>query len=277
MKGNEENAMKRKMIRALLAVALMSSSVETVLGASLEKGSEGLVLTLQSSRPSYVPGELVDLKIKVINQAGHAVPVAETADVWTGAVRVFIDAGEGGFKEYRGPGWGLKCVVRAARVEIPQRGSFETAATVLYNHRQETGHLSEMYAHKIKNQELGTDYAFARPGTYRLKAVLQTEGGRLESEVLEIDIREPQGADRSVWEVLRKDPELGYFMQTGGPKGPPETPRSRHLEATLARLAGSFPESRQVESIRAGLAGYRTLLEALRASQMPDGESFREE
>lgn len=260
--------MKRKMIRALLAVALMSSTVETVQGASLENGSDGLVLTLQSSKPSYVPGELVHLQIKVLNQTGQTVPVAGTADVWTGAVGVFIASGKEGFKEYRGPGWGLKCVVRAAQVEIPPGGSFETAATVLYNHRRQTGHLSEMYASKIKSKELGTDYAFARPGTYRLKAVLETEGGRLESEVLEIDIREPQGVDRSVWEVLREDPELGYFMQTGGPKGPPETPRSRHLEATLERLAASFPESRQIEGIRAGLAGYRAQLEALRASQM---------
>lgn len=264
--------MKRKMIRALLAVALISSTAETVLGAPLEDGSDGLALTLQSSKPSYVLGELVNLKVKVTNQTSQAVPLAGTTDVWTGAVKVFIASGEGDFKEYLGPGWGLKCVVSTAQVEISPGGNFETAATVLYNHRMETGHLSKMYASQISRKHLGTDYAFAGPGAYRLKAVLQTEGGTLESGVLEIDIREPQGVDRSIWEVLREDPGLGYFVQSGGPMGPPETPRSQQLEATLERLIGSFPEGRQVEGIRAGLAKYRALLEELRASQLPDDE-----
>lgn len=137
-------------------------------------------------------------------------------------------------------------------------------------------HLSELYAREINGKRLGTEYAFARPSAYRLKAVLQTEGGTVESGVLEIDIREPQGVDRSIWEVLREDPELGYFIQSGGPKGPPETPRSQQLEATLERLVGSFPEGRQAEGIRAGLAEYRALLEELRSNQLPDDELLEE-
>lgn len=269
--------MKRKMIRALLAVALVSSTAGPVLGAPLKDGADGLALILQSSKPSYVLGELVNLKIKVINQTGRAVPLAGTTNVWTGAVRVLIASARGDFKEYLGPGWGLKDIVGAPPVEIQPGGSFETAATVLYNHRPETGHLSELYASEIRGKRVGTEYAFAQPGTYRLKAVLQdAKGSALESGVLEIDIREPQGADRSIWEVLREDPELGYFVQEGGPNGPPETPRSQQLEATLERLAGSFPEGRQAEGIRAGLAEYRALLEELRASQLPDDESFEE-
>lgn len=269
--------MKRKMIRALLALALMSSTAETVLAVPLEDSPDGLALTLQPSKPSYVLGELVNLRIAVINTTSQAVPLAGTPDVWTGAVKVFIASRDGDFKEYFGPGWGLRCVVGAAQVEISPGGSFETAATVLYNHRMETGHLSEMYAREINRRRLGTDYAFARPGVYRLKAILQTEGGTLESEVLEIDIREPQGVDHSIWEVLREDPELGYFVQSGGPKGPPETPRSQQLEATLGRLVASFPEGRQTEGIRAGLAEYLALLEALRASYLPDDELVDED
>jgi hypothetical protein len=264
--------MKRKMIRSLLAVALVSSTAGPLIGAPLEDGAGGLTLTLRSSKPSYALGELVSLNIKVSNQTGHTVSLSTATDVWTGAVRVFIASEGGDFKEYLGPGWGLKDVVRAARVEISPGGSFETAATVLYNHRPETGHLSEMYASEIRGKRVGTEYAFAQPGTHRMKAVLQTEGGTVESGVLEIHIREPQGVDRSIWEVLREDSELGYFIQSGGPNGPPETPRSRHLEATLERLAGSFPEAGQAEGIRAGLAEYRALLVELRASHLPDDE-----
>lgn len=265
--------MKRKMIRSLLAVTLMSSTAGPVLGAPSEGGAEGgLALTLRSSKPSYALGELLSLDIKVSNQTGQTVSLSTVPDVWTGAVRVFIASEGGDFKEYLGPRWGLKDVVRAAQVEIPPGGSFETAATVLYNHPQETAHLSELYAREIRGKRVGTEYAFAQPGTHRLKAVLRTEGGTVQSGVLAIDIREPQGVDRSIWEVLREDPELGFFVQSGGPKGPPETPRSRQLEATLERLAGSFPEGRQAEGIRAGLAEYRALLEALRASPQPDDE-----
>jgi hypothetical protein len=219
----------------------------------------------------------VHLKIKVTNLTGQAVPLAGAPDVGTGAVRVFIASEGGDFKEYLGPGWGLKDVVGGPPVEIQPGRSFETAATVLYNHRPETGHLSELYASEIRGKRVGTEYALAQPGTYRLKAVLQDAGGgALESGVLEIDIREPQGIDRSIWEVLREDPELGYFVQSGGPNGPPETPRSRQLEATLERLAGAFPEGRQAEGIRAGLAEYRALLEELRSGQLPDDEPVEE-
>ncbi len=241
--------MKRKMIRSLLAVALVSSTAGPLSGAPSEGGAEGgLALTLRSSKPSYALGELLSLDIKVSNQTGQTVSLSTVPDVWTGAVRVFIASERGDFKEYLGPGWGLKDFVRAAQVEIPPRGSVETATTVLYNHRPETGHLSELYAREIRGKRVGTEYAFAQPGTYRLKAVLQTEGGTVESGVVEIDIREPQGVDRSTWEVLREDPELGFFIQSGGPNGPPETPRSRQLEATLreaGRLVPGGPAGRR--------------------------------
>jgi len=269
--------MKRNIICALLALALMGSIVDIVLAAPLKDGFDGLALTLQSSQPSYVLGELVKLKIKVANKTGQAVSLSGAPDVWTGAVKVFIASGEGPFKEYFGPGWGLRCVMAAPQVEISPGGSIETAAAVLYNHRMETRQLSEMYVREINRKRLGTDYAFVRPGVYRLKAVLQKEDRTLESEALEIEIREPQGADRSIWEVLREDPELGFFVQTGSPKSSPETPRSQQLKATLERLVGSFPEGRQVEGILASLAEYHALLESLRASQMQGVEPFDEE
>ena len=146
--------MKRKMIRSLLAVALVSSTAGPVLGAPLEHGAGGLALTLQCSKPSYALGELVSLNIKVSNQTGQTVFLSTATDVWTGAVRVFIASEGGDFKEYLGPGWGLKDIVRAAQLEIPPRGSFETAATVLYNHSQETGHLSELYAREIRGKRV---------------------------------------------------------------------------------------------------------------------------
>lgn len=269
--------MKRKMISSLLAVALVSSTAGPVLGAPLKDGADGLALTLQSSKPSYTLGELVSLNIKVSNPTGQTVSLSSATDVWTGAVRVFIADAGGELKEYRGPGWGLKDVVGAPQVEIPPGGSFETAATVFYNHRPETGHLSEMYASETRGKRVATEYAFAHPGTYRLKAVLQNaEGSALESGILEIEIREPQGVDRSIWEVLRDNPDLGYFIQSGGPNGPPENPRSQQMAATLERLAGSFPEGRQAEGIRAALAEYRALLDELRGNQPPDEEPIEE-
>ena len=38
-----------------------------------------------------------------------------------------------------------------------------------------------------------------------------------------ITVSEPTGVDRDVWEVLKADPEYGYFIQSGGPKGNPQS------------------------------------------------------
>jgi hypothetical protein len=104
------------------------------------------------------------------------------------------------------------------------------------------------------------------PGVYRLRAVFQASetAGKLESAPIRITIGQPKGADLQVWNTLRTDSELGYFIQTGSPKGDPESERSKRLAEVLNSLASSYPESRQAPDIRSSLGRYRTTLEKLR-------------
>ena len=170
------------------------------------------------------------------------------------------------YKEYRGPGWGLRDVAESGSITLRPGQAHRTRATILYNHGVETEHLNARRAKEIREQFLGTGYALGTPGRYRIKARLY--GHRfvnyIESAPIEITVSEPTGIDREVWEVLKTDPEYGYFIQSGGPKGHPTTPRNVQMMETLEKIANDQPLSRYTEGINQSLSKHRAVLEDLR-------------
>ena len=87
----------------------------------------------------------------------------------------------------------------------------------------------------------------------------------VESAPIEITVDEPAGADREVWTVLKTDPDYGYFIQSGGPRGHPAEARNVEMMETLETLASEQPLSRYSEAIRRSLGKHRAVIEELRA------------
>ena len=228
-------------------------------GTAAEPGQ--LSLRLRADSTAYVPGEPVTLKFTVINNTDAPVTLPGGADVWRGHLRVFIARPGGDFKEYLGPRWGLRDVSGGV-LTIEPRGSYETEATVLYNHRPETSHLNEMYAARLRAERVETEYALPAPGTYRVKAALHVgeSAPAVESEPALVKVESPRGDDREVWSRIKGDAAFGYFIQSGDLPAHPDSPEARRVIETLESLATSRPGSRHARHIRAGLDKFRAEL-----------------
>jgi len=233
---------------------------------------EGAMLDVRASAPRYVLGELVHLDISVTNVSGGVIPLPAGFDVWEGHVEVAIAFEDEPFRNYRGPGWGLRDALPHEAIALQAGTTVQTDATILYSHGIETRHLNKRVAGEVAARNLEEGYALARPGRYRIKAVLHGAGfvETIESHPTEIIVDEPHGPDRDAWAVLKTDPEYGYFIQAGGPMGHPDSKRSRQILAVLERIVGDYPRSRYAESLGLAISKHREVrgrLEELRLIQ----------
>jgi hypothetical protein len=224
----------------------------------------GAVLEARTSRQAYVLGEPVDLVIAARNASNRPIAIPGGFDVGQGYVGVVVAFEDGPFREYRGPGWGLDDG-RSAPVVVGPRQRVATAASILFNHGMPSGHLNPETAAEVATRYLDEGYALPVAGRYRIKALLYGENGDevVESEPVEIAIEEPTGEDREVWNALRSDPELGYFVQAGGPRGRSSELRRQQLVSTLERLVTYHPGSRYTEVLRERLARYQDVVDDL--------------
>lgn len=256
---------KRLMSILVLVVCGACGAVMAAEGtAAAEYNRAGLSVEILPSSQDYTLGELVKLKIRITNKSSQEVALQQVPSVENGLVHLLV-AGSEGFKKYEGPGWGIEDAAGGA-VELAPGEFIESQATILYNHRRETKHLSELYAKQITKGFIDSDYVFVQPGTYRVKVIVAVGGPseRIESEPIQIRVSEATGADLHIWKALKSDAELGYFLQRGSPKGDPRSSKSLKQAKVLETLASAYPESRNTSEIRSSLAKYDQALQKLK-------------
>jgi hypothetical protein len=151
-----------------------------------------------------------------------------------GAFRVFIAKGKDEFRRYQFKGW------------IGSHG-FDT---IFFNSKPETDHLSEYGRREAEAGMILTDYAFPEPGEYRIKASYKfsrESDGKVTSDsvwsnVITITLKEPKGDDLRMWELMKEDSRIGFFLMQG--EAPIRYPSI--LEAVLAkvdRTTSDYPNS----------------------------------
>lgn len=221
--------------------------------------TDSLVLEVRVDKERYVLGEAVALTFRLINRSTSTVTLASAPDVKNGRLGVLIAYEGGDFKGYLGPGWGIRDAVSREPFRLLPGGSFETQATILFNHVMPTGHLSPLYAKQINQDRISDEYALSAWGTYRIKAVVSNsrDGSQLESQPLTLLVDEPYGADLEVWNVLKTDGDYGYFLQTGGPRRPLAAAKTEQILRTLQSLSELWPTSRHLGGIRTALSNYQ--------------------
>jgi hypothetical protein len=221
-----------------------------------------LNLQVKPDKESYLPGEVITLNFKVLNNSVEPVLLPKSVDVQTGQLQIFIADENGQYNQYIGPRWGLADVISKKAVKLAPGESFETSATVLHNQTIEIAHLSEIAAAEIAKGRIKTEYALPKPGMYFIKAILSDDKltNKIESEPISVIIEEPQGVDLEVWNKIKDDGNFALFMQTGELKERQEGPKTKQIVASLSEIERSFPTTRYISKIRSGLAKQRALL-----------------
>jgi hypothetical protein len=256
---------KEKTMKTMLNCSMLGSML--ILAPVTAFGQvSGLALQVQANKQAYILGEPVGLRFTVTNRSNSRISLPGGADVQRGSLRVFIAYESDGYKQYIGPKWGTIDIVGGRPTELNPGASLQTEATVLYHHSFPTAHLNQRSAGQITQKYIETVYALARPGTYRIKAVLSVSrsANLVESSPIQIQVSEPRGVDLQVWNVLRNDADYGYFLHTGGPNGHPTSARTRQIVQTLEGIVTSYPTSTYAANIRQSLSSYRASLDRLR-------------
>ena len=173
-------------------------------------------IRISTANQAYILGEPVRLDLR-FTKKGDASTIIEDDSIATGSLRVFIARERGKFLRYSFKGW---VAGRTHRYEGRDRYSFDT---ILFNSKPETAHLSDVGKTKAEEGMILTDYAFPEPGIYRIKATLgftKVTNGKaswetVESNEISLELKQPEGDDLKVWEIIKADPRIGYFLTSG--------------------------------------------------------------
>ena len=136
-------------VSAGTAFARIALACAVCVTAGMARGQQtrtsGLLLETRANKTTYVLGEPVTLEFLVTNRSGSPVTLGGMPDVWRGSIDVFVAYGDEGYREYRGPRWGLDDTVDPAPAVLAPKASYRTSATLLYNHRIATAHLTRVH------------------------------------------------------------------------------------------------------------------------------------
>lgn len=208
----------------------------------LDAGETFAGVEISTRKQEFMLGEPVKIEIRFVTRRSPDAAVRDYTS--TGRFAVFIANLSGEFLRYRFDGW------KTSGKYNGQGPSLYSSDTILFNSKPVTYHLSDYGRREAEKGLILTDYAFPRPGNYRIKASLgftrlserNTSRKTLESNEVEIKVKTPEGDDRRVWEIMKVDTRIGYFMMEG--EAPYRFPSIQdEVLAEVDRIVGEYPTS----------------------------------
>lgn len=250
----------------ILAAALLPFVALSQQSDGDAEGWDSLSFELSADEESYAPMQLVTLKMKLTNTSDQDLKLKGAASVWNERIRIFIAREGEEFKEYVGPGWGLSDSIYIKPFILNPRQAYETEAAVLYQLQEKTSHLNPDHARRVSDEKIGAGYVLGLPGLYAVKAILYDSEfkGSKESNVIRITVQEPLAEDFEVINIIRSNPELGYFIQTGESPYAVNDKRTEKLVAKMEEIARSNPNGRYSNAINKSLAKFSSTKEKVK-------------
>jgi hypothetical protein len=201
----------------IASIITLSNNVDAV-----DKSSElPLVLKVSAGRQTYVLGETVKLDFELQNEGETPITLPFKPNVMTGYLKVWIALNGQEFNLYNNSSWGR---FEGSGVTIKPGGVVVSNATILWNNKPQIPRAGE--------GKILTDYALPDAGSYFIKAVLSIPDKdspdtliRIESKPIRITVNEPIGDDLKVWNRIKGNAEIAYFLQQA------DTPTYRDAKA----------------------------------------------
>jgi hypothetical protein len=218
--------------RYAIAPGMLSSSSPAA-GELL--AAAGMELTLEANHKTYLLGEPVPLTVTATNAGREPVVTSLVLAPEAGFLQLFVSDDGERFRQYLGPGWGIRDVPLKPRPVLPG----ETRSV----------EIDLLWHHGIANDErfLQRPFAFDEEACYWLKASTLLPEFDSESNTIQICTTAPTGADLAVWERLVAAPELAQFIQW------PITDVGPGIRARVEALLEAFPTTSYSPYLREAL------------------------
>lgn len=227
---------------ASMAITLIVFWVKNVTAIKQSENGSTLTLKIGSDKQTYVQGEFVKLNFEVLNETDKPIPLAYSPDVSTGYLHVWIAFDGQRYNRYNNTSWGR---MESGGRTIQPGQTFKSDATVLWNSKPDTSRLN---IDSITNSNEGAIlnyYAFPDVGNYFIKAILTMPDGtrtKIESQPIQIVINEPMGDDLKVWNSIKDNGEIAYFIQQSDFLTAEDDERQK-LTKEIEQIAAGYPNS----------------------------------
>jgi len=164
-----------------------------------------------------------------------------------GYFQVWIAPERKSFDRYKNTSWGL---LESGGVTIAPGAAYTDSATIMWNAKPQILRPNEGL--------ILTDYAFPATGGYKVKAVVSLPGteNKLESPPIQIVIDEPIGDDLKVWNLIKDNGEIAYFIQNGGVLTSKDDEREK-LVKQIEQIVADYPGSILVGQLNQSLEKFR--------------------
>lgn len=214
-----------------------------------------LKLVVSSSKTTYLLGEVVPFSIELTNGSGGEVIIENTVDPVYGSLKFYVSNESKSINyEYMNPKWGIREV--NSFVEMKENEKITNSKNVLS---------------KLKsNTEV--EYFFQKAGVYNLRVSYQIRYARetkpvlIESNPIQITIEEPVGEDLEVWNKIKDNGDIAYFLQEGEFNIPSYKMKEREkLRQEVEQLLIAHPNSFYAKPFKQSLEKFQVIEEKRKA------------
>lgn len=221
--------------------------------------AEGLDLVIRPAKKNYLIAEPVIVHISLTNKnSSETVKVNPELTLESEAISVFIAGQENDFQRYD-PGFHIE----------PSRPRKELAPSEMIRHDQ-----------LILYNWTSKEFAFSKPGIYRIKIVLHGLGAYPDvvSNVVQIKILDPGGVDASAL-YLFKDVDVARLIMNMGEKPPAirklETLIKKYDDSNYAQYARFYLARRESQEYFSRKPNYHRAAQILEKLVKPDAKKFQ--
>jgi hypothetical protein len=248
----------------LVVIALSTFLAVTSFAFMQDSSLNKLELTIETSKQSYQLGEPVDLIFALNNKSNQNIEIYCFGTA-SGDLQVHISEGKGTFLEYDA-GWGTVDII--CKNTLKPNDKIETSAKILWNHKiEESNLISSDVIKRAREGKIVSYYAFSKAGTYFIKALALNVGTtRVESKPIKIKIEEPDGENLEVWNKIKDNGDIAYFLHKGDFKIPSYKSEEREkLRQEIEQILIDHPNSFYAQAFKRSLEKFQVMEEERKA------------
>lgn len=208
------------------------------------KPGTDLQLKVESSKDTFMLGEPIMLDVELLNTSGKDLVLVNTFDPTYGSLKIYSRSGQKSV-EYMNPKWGILELNGITKIKANEGLSNNVSVLA----RLEPENVAKFFYTKAGTYSVKVSYEIRYPG--------QEKAQVLESDPIELRIVEPVGDDLTVWNRMKNNGAIGYFIQHGDTHILSyKTEERKKLKEEVEQIIEQYPDSFYAASLTDSLANF---------------------
>lgn len=235
--------------------------------SSLQRADSLGSLSFEINPPKshFLLGEKTEFEFKIVNNTASDVSFLDYLKGAYGHLNVYIAKDGEDFKEYLGAGWGKYDVMSKKIITLRPGESTENVEPVFWNSKPVTStYINDDVVKRTTERKITSNYAFHQVGdhfvkaSYRLYLTDRKDPIVVESLPIKITIKAPNDKDLEVWNQIKENGNVAFFIQEGKINIPSyRTEEREEFVRFLETLSLKYPTSFYTDYFRENLAKLR--------------------